>query len=173
MSGEQEVRQQVGIGDSSRPQSGRPQLADMDGRPFLDGAVPLPEPRTARVGRPSVYSQAFAERIFDEIACGASIEKIAALPAMPSKRTIYNWRKTIPEFRRGYFRAMAFRRFDHIDEIINITRAIGDSVTVEAAKAKIASFQWLIAHDGPATMEEDPGDDAKLIARRRPTEGCP
>jgi hypothetical protein len=59
---------------------------------------------------------------------------------MPSKRTIYNWRRTIPEFRRGYCIAMAFRRFDHIDEIITITRAIGDSVTVEAAKAKIASF---------------------------------
>ena len=72
---------------------------------------------------------------------------------------------TIPEFRRGYFRAMTFRRFDHMDEIIKITRAIGDSVTVEAAKAKIASFQWLIAHDGPAAMEEDPGDNAKPKAR--------
>jgi hypothetical protein len=119
----------------------------------------------ARVGRPSVYDQALAERIFDEIECGLSIEKIAALPSMPSKRTIYYWRRTIPEFRRGYFRAMTFRRFDHMDEIIKITRAIGDSVTVEAAKAKIATFQWLIAHDGPAAMEEDPGDNAKPKAR--------
>jgi len=56
---EHEVKQQVG-GRSS--QGGRPQLADMDGRPFLDGAVPLPEPQPTRVGRPSVYSQALAER---------------------------------------------------------------------------------------------------------------
>jgi hypothetical protein len=58
--------------------------------PFLDGAVPLPEPQPTRVGRPSVYDQALAERIFDEIQCGVSIERIAALPGMPSKRTIYN-----------------------------------------------------------------------------------
>jgi hypothetical protein len=47
MSGEPEVKQQVGGRSSSRPQSGRPQLADMDGRPFLDGAVPLPDFRQA------------------------------------------------------------------------------------------------------------------------------
>ena len=70
MSGEQEVKQQVG-GRSS--QGGRPQLADMDGRPFLDGAVPLPEPQPARVGRPSVYDQALAERIFDKIQCGLRV----------------------------------------------------------------------------------------------------
>jgi hypothetical protein len=156
MSGEKEVKQRVGIGASSRPQSGRPQLADMDGRPFLDGAVPLPEPQPARLGRPSAYSQELAERIFDEIECGLSIEKIATLPDMPSKRTIYHWRKTIPEFRRGYFRAMAFRRFDHIDEILDVAR--NGSNDLKFAKQRIAVLQWLIAHDGPAAMEEDPGD---------------
>jgi hypothetical protein len=45
----------------------------MDGRPFLDGAVPLPEPQPARVGRPSVYDQALAERIFDKIQCGLRV----------------------------------------------------------------------------------------------------
>jgi hypothetical protein len=84
---------------------------------------------------------------------------------MPSKRTIYYWRRTIPEFRRGYCIAMGFRRFDHIDEIIKITRALGDGMEIGVAKAKIASFQWLIAHDGPAAMEEDPGDNAKPTAR--------
>ena len=110
----------------------------------------------ARVCRPSAYSQELAERIFDEIECGLSIEKIATLPDMPSKRTIYHWRKTIPEFRRGYFRAMAFRRFDHIDEILDVAR--NGSNDLKFAKQRIAVLQWLIAHDGPAAMEEDPGD---------------
>jgi hypothetical protein len=79
---------------------------------------------------------------------------------MPSKSTIYYWRRTIPEFRRGYFRAMAFRRFDHMDEIIKITRALADGMEIGAAKAKIASFQWLIA-----AMAEYPGDNAKPTAR--------
>jgi hypothetical protein len=102
-------RRRGGPPKSSGNQGGKVQLADMDGRPFLDGAVPMPEPRTAR-GRPFVYSQELAERIFDEIECGLSIEKIASLPGMPSKRTIYNWRRTIPEFRREYFKVMDFRR---------------------------------------------------------------
>jgi hypothetical protein len=125
----------------------------MDGRPFLDGAVPLPEPQPARVGRPPACSQELAERIFDEIECGLSIEKIATLPAMPSKRTIYHWRKTIPEFRRGYLRAMAFRRFDHIDEILDVAR--NGSNDLKLAKQRIAVLQWLIAHDGPTAMEEE------------------
>ena len=53
-----------------------------------------------------------------------SIEKITALPGMLSKRTIYHWRRTLPEFRRGYFRSMAFRRFDHIDEMLNVARKL-------------------------------------------------
>ena len=55
---------------------------------------------------------------------------------------------------------MAFRRFDHIDEIINVTRA-KDTIEITAAEAKIASLQWLIAHDGPAAMGEYPGDDGQ------------
>jgi hypothetical protein len=27
--------------------------------------------------------------------------------------------------------------------------------------SRLAIFQWLIAHDGPAAMEEDPGDNPK------------
>ena len=104
--------------------------------------------------------------------CGASgspsrspVKFVLGPMPLPLPKNTELWRRTIAEFRRGYFRAMAFRRFDHMDEIIKITRAIGDSVTVEAAKAKIATFQWLIAHDGPAAMEEDPGDNAKPKAR--------
>jgi hypothetical protein len=143
----------------------------MDGRPFLDGAVPLPEPQPARVGRPSVYDQALAERIFDEIECGLSIEKIAALPGMPSKRTIYNWRRTISEFRRGYFRSMAFRRFDHIDEMLDVTRNASNNLKL--AKLRIAVLRWLIAHDGPATMGEYPGDDGQADSPQEADRGSP
>jgi len=68
---------------------------------------------------------------------------------------------------------MAFRRFDHIDEIIKITRAIGDGMEIGAAKAKIASFQWLIAHDGPATMGEYPGDDGQADSPQEADRGSP
>ena len=68
---------------------------------------------------------------------------------------------------------MAFRRFDHMDEIINVTRALGDGMEIGVAKAKIASLQWLIAHDGPATMGEYPGDDGQADSPQEPTEGRP
>jgi len=32
---------------------------------------------------------------------------------------------------------MAFRRFDHIDEIINVTRAIGDTMAVELGAKRL------------------------------------
>jgi hypothetical protein len=68
---------------------------------------------------------------------------------------------------------MAFRRYDHIDEIIKITRAIGTTEDVRSAKAKIASFQWLIAHDGPATMGEYPGDDGQADRPQEADRGSP
>jgi hypothetical protein len=131
----------------------------------------MPEPQPARVGRPSVYSQELAERIFDEIECGVSIEKIAALPGMPAKRTIYHWRRTIPEFRRGYLRSMAFRRFDHIDEMLNVARNCSNDLKV--AKLRIAVLKWLIAHDGPATMGEYPRDDGQADSPQEADRGSP
>jgi len=68
---------------------------------------------------------------------------------------------------------MAFRRFDHIDEIINVTRAIGDTIEIRAAEAKIASLQWLIAHDGPAAMGEYPGDDGQADSPQEADRGSP
>jgi len=68
---------------------------------------------------------------------------------------------------------MAFRRFDHIDEIINVTRAIGDTIEIRAAEAKIASLQWLIAHDGPAAMGEYLGDDGQAGSPQEADRGSP
>jgi hypothetical protein len=68
---------------------------------------------------------------------------------------------------------MAFRRFDHIDEIINFTRAIGDTIEIRAAEAKIASLQWLIAHDGPAAMGEYPSDDGQADSPQEANRGSP
>ena len=67
---------------------------------------------------------------------------------------------------------MAFRRFDYIDEIINVTRAI-DTIEIRAAEAKIASLQWLIAHDGPAAMGEYPGDDGQADSPQEADRGSP
>ena len=67
---------------------------------------------------------------------------------------------------------MAFRRFDHIDEIINVTRA-KDTIEITAAEAKIASLQWLIAHDGPAAMGEYPGDDGQADSPQEADRGSP
>jgi hypothetical protein len=60
---------------------------------------------------------------------------------------IYHWRKTIPEFQRGYFRAVEFRRFDHIDEMLDVAR--NGSIDPKLAAQRIAVLRWLIAHDGP------------------------
>jgi hypothetical protein len=70
----------------------------------------------------------------------------------PAWVAIYYWRRTIPEFRREYFKVMDFRRFDHIDEMLDVARGRGNDVLskdgLARAKQRIAVLQWLIAHDG-------------------------
>ena len=48
---------------------------------------------------------------------------------------------------------MAFRRFDHMDEMLTVARGGGNDVLTKEglarAKQRIAVLQWLIAHDGP------------------------
>jgi hypothetical protein len=54
---------------------------------------------------------------------------------------------------------MAFRRFDHIDEMLDVARNCSNDLKL--AKLRIAVLRWLIAHDGPVTMGEYPGDDGQ------------
>lgn len=49
-------------------------------------------------GRPTLYTEALADRICDLIAQGVSELKIGEMPGMPSHTTIWKWKDEHPEF---------------------------------------------------------------------------
>lgn len=61
--------------------------------------------KKGKIGRPSGYSDALAERIVELIAEGHSERKIEAMEGMPSRRTMLRWKAERPEFCRLSARA--------------------------------------------------------------------
>ncbi|MDY5201926.1 MAG: hypothetical protein SPH18_08035 [Sutterella parvirubra] len=51
-----------------------------------------------KMGRPTKYTQALADRICALIADGVSEREICAMPGMPTRSTLWEWKETIPEF---------------------------------------------------------------------------
>lgn len=58
-----------------------------------------------KAGRPTLYTEALAEKICELIAQGVSEIKIGAMPGMPDASTIYRWKDDHPEFCRRSARA--------------------------------------------------------------------
>lgn len=58
-----------------------------------------------KLGRPSKFSDALAEKICNLIEEGHSERQIAAMDGMPSTRTIWQWKEDYPEFLRRSARA--------------------------------------------------------------------
>lgn len=58
-----------------------------------------------KVGRPSLYSDALAEKIVELIEAGYSERQIEAMEGMPSRRTMLRWKDEHPEFCRLSARA--------------------------------------------------------------------
>lgn len=52
-----------------------------------------------RTGRPSSYTQEFADKICDLIAEGRSERSICKMAGMPSMMTLWRWKEQYPEFR--------------------------------------------------------------------------
>lgn len=64
----------------------------------------------SKSGRPSLYSDALAEKIVELIAEGFSERQIEAMEGMPSRRTMLRWKDEHPEFCRLSARARSVGR---------------------------------------------------------------
>jgi hypothetical protein len=68
-------------------------------------------------GRPSLYSQALAEKICEALASGLTLKEVLAADDMPAERTVHTWRKDKPDFAEIYTFAMqrhCHHTFDHV-----------------------------------------------------------
>lgn len=66
-------------------------------RRLSNGGPPL-EPRSA--GRPTISTPELRERIYELLLEGMPMRAICRVPGLPSRSTVYSWRRADPEFDR-------------------------------------------------------------------------
>ena len=118
-----------------------------DRTPAAEGARTNIATRTSTkkaLGRPTLYTQALAANITEQLANGRSLAQILSQPGMPSKQTVYSWLHTNREFMDHYVRAREEQADYFADQCIEIADAtVGmDSAGVAAARVRIEARKW-------------------------------
>ena len=107
--------------------------------PATAAVVPIEPPRS--VGRPSAYTDAFADAVCERMLNGESLVKICEDPTMPSRTTVYRWMDARPDFVARCARAregLADFLVDDIERLANETT----EENVNSQKVKISTKQW-------------------------------
>ena len=107
------------------------------------------EPR--KVGRPSLYSEAFVTRICIEIALGKSLISICSADDMPDRVTVYRWLEEHVEFRNAYARARELQADHYADQIVDLADAAEDA---NLARLQIDARKWTAAKLRPGRYSE-------------------
>ena len=110
--------------------------------------VPIEPPRS--VGRPSAYTDAFADAVCERMLNGESLVKICEDVAMPSRTTVYRWMDARPDFVTRCARA----REGLADFLVDDIQTLADATTelnVQSQKVKIATKQWRAMKIAPRT----------------------
>lgn len=119
----------------------------------------------AKIGRPSLYSEALVTTICNLIASGESLRKLCQRPGMPTTETIRAWLIEKPEFSAQYARAREAQADLLADEIIEIAddksqdildvgeggdaRSITNSAAVQRAKLQVDARKWKASQMAP------------------------
>lgn len=73
-----------------------------------------------KMGRPTTYTQALADRICEEIANGSSVRTVAKSESMPAPSSIFKWLREHKEFSEQYARACEERSEAMSEDILDI-----------------------------------------------------
>ena len=82
-------------------------------------ATKKPAPKN-KGGRPSIYTQALADRICAELAVGKSMRTVLKMDGMPVMDTVFRWLREKPEFSEQYAKAKAEAADALVEEMIDI-----------------------------------------------------
>ena len=111
-------------------------------------------------GRPSDYTPDLADRLCAELADGRSLRSVCLADDMPSKATVFNWLRTIPEFLDQYTRAKEEAADSLADDIVDIAderdgkaimadgaevAVVFDSTAVARNRLRVDSRKWIAA----------------------------
>lgn len=124
---------------------------------FVDGAPPGADPQAparnlmskeefeADRRKPHVaYSEELGLEVCVGIACGVSMVALCEMPDMPSRRSVYYWRRDHPEFAKALEDALKFRadgRLNMIDSLIEAVTA--GQLDPIAARVALDGHKWL------------------------------
>ena len=152
-------------------------VADVTGKPQTK--------EKAKMGRPSLYSEALAIKICTRLGLGESLRKICLDDDMPSMASVMTWLTTKADFLEQYTRAREIQAETQFDEMIDIvdqppelshvTDKNGelvevklDSSYVQWMKLRIDTRKWTAARMAPKkynerVMPSEEQDDRNII----------
>ncbi len=112
---------------------------------------PLPSfPNGKSAGRPTVYCDAIAEKICDELTDGQSLTEICAADHMPERRTVVGWlydqKPEHEAFVLAYRRAREAQSELYYDDMVPISDDLvaKDNAEVRKADLRIRTRQWAL-----------------------------
>ena len=146
-------------------------VADVTGKPQTK--------EKAKMGRPSLYSEALAIKICTRLGLGESLRKICLDDDMPSMASVMTWLTTKADFLEQYTRAREIQAETQFDEMIDIVdqhpdlaRVVDkdgalvevkfDSSYVQWMKLRIDTRKWTAARMAPKKYAEYRAPEEKV-----------
>lgn len=99
-------------------------------------------------GRPRVYDEDTAAGVLAAYADGWSLKAICALPGMPSRSTVHDWKKERPEFGEAYEKAEVLRAMGFVDDMGELAQTVTEE-TAASGRLKFAIWSRLASWLAP------------------------
>ena len=116
----------------------------------------------AKIGRPSKYSDEWAQSFCEMIAQGKSVPKICEDERQPTERSVYNWLHTRDDFFQAYARAReerADRLFEELFEIAD--KPCTNQVEVQQQRNRLDTRKWALSKLAPRRYGDRVEHDVK------------
>jgi len=106
------------------------------------------KPKGRPTGRPSIYSEALAERICTMLAEGESLVAVCKRADMPARANVLKWMAKDAAFEARIARAREAQA-DYMDDLILETAKQSTAANFQANKVKIDAYKWRAARLAP------------------------
>ncbi len=102
------------------------------------------------IGRPTLYSDALAERICERMAAGESLTRMCGADGIPDLKTIWRWMRANEAFAQRCARARVDRADTLLEEMADIEAdTLDGKIDPHAARAVLSSKQWRASKMSP------------------------
>ena len=114
----------------------------------------------AKIGRPTKYSDVWAEAFCREISQGHSVAEICERRDQPSQQSVYTWLREDEDFLERYARAREAQADKYFQEIVEIADAATPE-TVNVARLRVDSRKFTVARLAPKKYGDHISHDVK------------